>query len=435
VLKRYLAPLFPGLKTFIVAWKTWRRYRPAHFRPLAGWRSSGPPLIEDRLTPEVEAINEKSQRYFEGVESREFWLNRPFSDRPADPSFLWRFGLLVSALRFRPRQKILDFGCGTGWTSIMLARMGAEVVGVDIAPAALDLAREAAARDLATCPAAKIRFERSFGEGLDFPDGYFDYVMVVDAFHHLPNRRRILTEIRRVLASCGRFGFSEPGIGHSATESSRAEAARGVLEQDVDLEQLYRTGIAVGFSDLEVLLPPLPPQILTLPMRRMRGYLRGMTWLVPPDFLRKEILAGPMGIFRKGPYPVTSASPRAHRARLRVQEREVSVAAAGALTLHVEATNRSETVWLKEGNHGTGFVQLGAQLLRADGKVLEPDYGRCPLPEDLPEGRTVRLQLGLAAPDRPGRYRLRLDMVNEGICWFAQEGSEVVEIPLDARKD
>lgn len=432
-LKKYVAPFLPGIKTYLVAWKSLRRLRPAHFRPVASWFTSGPPLLQDLRLAEADAINEASRRYFEQGESREFWLNRPFSDRPADPSFLWRFGLLAAALRIPAGARVLDFGCGSGWTSIMLARMGAEVSGVDVAPAALSLARQAADRDLSLVSGVRLEFRSSSDDRLDFPDEEFDFVVVFDAFHHLPSPRRLLSEFHRVLAPHGRFGFAEPGLGHAATASSRAEAARGVLEKDVDLEQLYRTALDCGFKGLEVVIPPLPPEILTLPMARLRGYLKGMTWLVPPDFLRKEILMGPMGVFRKSPYPVTSLAPRSHRARLRAPSKAIAALPGAELAIAVEVTNLTETVWLREGRQGRGYVRLGAQLLAADGTLLERDYGRVRLSQDVSEGRSAQLTLHLKAPPQPGRYRIRLDMVNEGVCWFAEQGSEAKDLPLDVR--
>lgn len=46
----------------------------------------------------------------------------------------------------RPGARILEVGCGTGQTAIHLARQGYAVVAIDIAPSALQLARQAADR-------------------------------------------------------------------------------------------------------------------------------------------------------------------------------------------------------------------------------------------------------------------------------------------------
>jgi SAM-dependent methyltransferase len=388
-------------------------------------------LLEDRAREETEEINAASRRYFERTHGREYWLNRPLSDRPPDPTSLWRFGLLAGALRLQPGARVLDFGCGTGWTSTLLARMGHDVVGLDIAPAALDLAREAARRDLTHSPEARVRFEVYGGEAIDAPDGDFDAVFVFDAFHHLPNPRQLLGEFHRVLGPHGRFAFAEPGIGHGEGEEAEAEREHGVLEEDVDLDRLHATARAVGFRELDALVPPLPHDVLTLPMPRLRLYLRGASWLVPADFVRREILARPMGILRKGPWPVTSLAPGHQGGRLVPRLTTLRAPAGGTCHLEVEATNTAETAWLREGRHGRGYVRLGGQLLDAQGGMLARDHARAALPGDVPEGASTTVVLEVDAPDRPGTYVLRLDLVNEGVGWFGEDGSAVVDVPLE----
>ncbi len=56
-------------------------------------------------------------------------------------------GFLVGALDLRPGQRVLDVGCGPGRHALALARRGIEVVGVDLSPDFVDLAREAAERE------------------------------------------------------------------------------------------------------------------------------------------------------------------------------------------------------------------------------------------------------------------------------------------------
>jgi hypothetical protein len=48
-------------------------------------------------------------------------------------------------------------------------------------------------------------------------------------------------------------------------------------------------------------------------------------------------------------------------------------------------------------------------------------------------GESADLACEFAAPDRPGRYRLELDMVDEGICWFGSTGSPTLRLPLDVK--
>jgi SAM-dependent methyltransferase len=439
VLLRSLARRFPVLKRLkrhvwsnVQARRSVQQIRPPHFRPLRGLVTPPPAPLPDRPGADIETINKSSEAYFEKAENREFWLNRPYSDAPSAPRVLTRFNLLVWSLRVRAGDRVLDFGCGTGWTSVILARLGAEVVAMDIAPAALKIADEVADRELGPARAL-LRTQLYGGDRIEFPDGEFDFVVVNDAFHHFPNPKRLLGEFHRVLAPYGRFGFSEPGIGHAATAHSEAERALGVLEEDVDLEQLYRSGREAGFDELEVVMPPLEPEMLSFPMERARQFLRGVPGALPSDLFRLVMLTGPMGMFRKGAHAITSLHPREHVARIRPRSPSITAAPGATFTLVAEVENPAETVWLREGRRGLGYVRLGAHLHDAAGKQLDLDYGRAALPGDLALGQKAVVALSLVAPTVPGRYLVRLDMVNEGICWFAQQGSPVADVTLDVR--
>src|SRR5947209_908993 len=59
-------------------------------------------------------------------------VNKPFSD-PGCCRYLAEMGALLALLP-PPPARLLDLGCGTGWTSVFFARAGYDVVGVDIAP-------------------------------------------------------------------------------------------------------------------------------------------------------------------------------------------------------------------------------------------------------------------------------------------------------------
>ncbi|MFN0314155.1 MAG: SAM-dependent methyltransferase [Burkholderiales bacterium] len=76
-------------------------------------------------------------------DAREFW-----DKRYAAPEYL--FGtepnafLLSQKHRFVPGMRVLDIACGEGRNSVWLAKLGCDVVGVDISPLALTKARKLA---------------------------------------------------------------------------------------------------------------------------------------------------------------------------------------------------------------------------------------------------------------------------------------------------
>ena len=71
--------------------------------------------------------------------------------------------------------RVLDAGCGTGAMSEALARRGAEVVGADISPALLDVAR----RRMPGALSGRVRFVA--GDMLSDDLGSFDHVVAMDS--------------------------------------------------------------------------------------------------------------------------------------------------------------------------------------------------------------------------------------------------------------
>ena len=78
---------------------------------------------------------------------------------------------LVGALGLEPGQHVLDVGCGPGRHALAFARRGFDVVGVDLSPDFLALARASAAEEDLTA-----RFEERDVRHLDV-DGEFDAVI------------------------------------------------------------------------------------------------------------------------------------------------------------------------------------------------------------------------------------------------------------------
>ena len=78
----------------------------------------------------------------------------------------------VLRLNPQPGERILDLSTGTGWTSRVVARRGATVIGVDIAGDLLD-----AARANAEAEGLPIEYQLGDAESLPFEDGAFDAVV------------------------------------------------------------------------------------------------------------------------------------------------------------------------------------------------------------------------------------------------------------------
>jgi hypothetical protein len=58
------------------------------------------------------------------------------------------------------------------------------------------------------------------------------------------------------------------------------------------------------------------------------------------------------------------------------------------------------------------------------GELVTEFHGEPLLPNAVAPGETVNLTIHVVAPNRPGFYTLKIDMVDQHISWFEQQGSE-----------
>jgi SAM-dependent methyltransferase len=103
-------------------------------------------------------------------------------------------------------REVLEYGCGLGELTIVLARSGARVTTFDLSPASVEFTRRRADRDGVT---DRITFVVAAGESLPFPDGAFDIAVGKAVLHHLDPTAGA-AELARVLKPNGRAAFSEP---------------------------------------------------------------------------------------------------------------------------------------------------------------------------------------------------------------------------------
>ena len=119
--------------------------------------------------------------------------------------------------RFGPLRgkSILDYGCGHGMASVVLARQGATVTAFDLSPGYV---REAEERVVANGVA--VRFVVADGESLPFAEGSFDCVWGNAVLHHL-DLVKAGAELKRVLKPGGIAVFCEPWGGNPLLEFAR----------------------------------------------------------------------------------------------------------------------------------------------------------------------------------------------------------------------
>jgi SAM-dependent methyltransferase len=127
-----------------------------------------------------------------------------YASPPADTAYPLEYCYhLLGDVRGR---RIVDFGCGSGANTVLLAGRGADVWGVDISE---DLIRLAARRLAVSGRADGARFVVGSAHDLPFPDGSVDVLFGIAILHHL-DLALVSAEVHRVLRTGGRAIFQEP---------------------------------------------------------------------------------------------------------------------------------------------------------------------------------------------------------------------------------
>ncbi len=107
------------------------------------------------------------------------------------------------------RGRVLDVGCSQGITSLLLARSGHEVIGIDYEPERVEMARaerERRPREVQE----RLRFDVADASQLAFDDASFDTVVFGEVLEHLVEPAPVLLEIARVVRPDGRILMTTP---------------------------------------------------------------------------------------------------------------------------------------------------------------------------------------------------------------------------------
>jgi SAM-dependent methyltransferase len=144
---------------------------------------------------------------------------------------------LVKQARIPENSRVLDLGCGTAMLTILLKKSQpkAEVIGVDIDPTVLEIAKKKAAR-----AGVDIGFDLGTSFKLPYPDNYFDRVVTSLVFHHLTteNKVRSLKEVLRVLKPKGELHVADFGRPQNALMSLPSIIIRRLEESEDNIRGL-----------------------------------------------------------------------------------------------------------------------------------------------------------------------------------------------------
>jgi SAM-dependent methyltransferase len=383
--------------------------------------------------PRARAVDTRRAEIVRYAQEKEHHHNftKPFTpgQREQNLQLLHSFLAVAENMRVPHAGRVLDLGGGAAWVSDLLVKLGYRAITLDIAEALLHVGLDRFTREHQTA-----RFTCGDMASLPFADKTFDAVVVIDALHHCPDVPAVFKEAHRVLVAGGQFLLAEPGEGHAESPRSRREdLEHSICEREIHLQEAVQYARSAGFTAVDV-IPHFVPALHMDP-EAMDAATRtpSETWRVRQgpsrvsfdEYLLQSILSHPILVLGKGERRLDSRLPGLLRARLAAE----LVRTGPRLFGTAEVLNEGDTDWLKGGDE-PGRVRLGLQLLGPDRSLLNLDFARVELPKDLSPGEAVSLAVDVALPDPEAPYVLKLDMVDEHLCWFEDVGSRPLYLSL-----
>jgi SAM-dependent methyltransferase len=161
-------------------------------------------------------------------------------------------------------KRVLEYGCGQGSLAFDLAKLGADVSGIDISDVAIDIARDRARSECIN----GLDFMQMDAEALTFKDESFDLICGSSIIHHL-DLNRAFFHLARTLKPDGKAVFLEP-LGHNAfinvyrhfTPDVRTPDEHPLIMKDFKLAKAFFSEISLTYFHLF--------SFMAVPVRRTR---------------------------------------------------------------------------------------------------------------------------------------------------------------------
>jgi SAM-dependent methyltransferase len=157
----------------------------------------------------LQDVHDIERAKWDGVAARERPDQALLVEDPDFGAYCRRFSTMVGIEDFLGDlrdKEVLEYGCGLGTMSTLLALSGARVTALDISPGSVAVARR---RAQLHGVGDRIEFIVTAAERLPIDGGRFDLAVGRAVLHHL-DVRQAGPELHRVLRDGGRAAFSEP---------------------------------------------------------------------------------------------------------------------------------------------------------------------------------------------------------------------------------
>ena len=152
----------------------------------------------------------------------------------------------------------------------------------------------------------------------------------------------------------------------------------------------------------------------------MRGYMREFVRVLRPGGV--AVFNVPESFWHSQAEVLAS---EAWRASLTLVGTLPPLVAGRVAPLRVRVRNDSPVSW-----PASAQLRVGDHWRAPDGRSLVLDDARTGIESAVDPGGECEVQLDVFAPIQPGEYELEVDLVQEGISWFADRGSSTLRLPV-----
>jgi len=180
---------------------------------------------------------------------------------------------LIELCRIDESKRVLDVGCGVGKTACFIAKeIGCKVVAVDLYKEMIENAKKRAERKEVL---DKIEFKVANAESLPFKDNLFDVVFCESVAAFFKNKKKGLSELKRVVKPEGFIGLNElTWIGSPSKKitDSMKEIMGGEFEDSTGWKKLLEE---IGLREVNA---------KAYKMNAVQQFLDEMSWMELRDF-------------------------------------------------------------------------------------------------------------------------------------------------------
>jgi hypothetical protein len=209
-----------------------------------------------------------------------------------------------------------------------------------------------------------------------------------------------------------------------------------VLENDIDVNEIYGFARAAGFSRLSLKVATDMDMSLEehnilfgAPRGSEHDRLKSVLWNQTYNTMTNRAIF----FLHKGPLRLDSRSHIGLAHEIKADQTHYVTQAGHPILISFTLSNTGEAEWLHTNSQIFGIVRLASHLYDEAGSLISVDFSRDNLPATVKPGQTVQMTISVSLPG-PGAYGLVFDLVAEGVTWFENVGAKPVLIQAEMKE-